>query len=358
MKKLFYPPLSLLVVFVMLLGGLTSTIAFASKTFTDYKPGDMGYEEVQYLVGKDIVRGLPNNRFAPNVPVSREDSAVMFQRALDLQPTTRVSPFKDITNRRDYFYDAVIATYEAGIFGGDTKGNFGVKGNLTREQMASVIVRAFDLKPNSGKITLTDLDMSHSVHRKDIEILNQLGIAKGRTGGIFDPKSHVTRAEFSLFLHRAIHLDPDTNPDPSNGGGAGGIGSGGGEADTTAPLATAATLTLSNGKTIVADIIPGRINRLEFDLRGEANNVKFQSGTINVTEDSVIQITNIPASNVPNTDTLTEGPNSLSVAEALAGQDVLIGSIRTAYGNYILAGTLKDESGNSTVIHILLRTVN
>lgn len=83
----------------------------------------------------------------------------------------------------------------------------GIKDNLSREQMASVIVRAFKFKDDSYKNGLsgvTDLNSISASHKKNVEIFYELGITSGKADGSFAPKESVKRGQFATFLDRAL----------------------------------------------------------------------------------------------------------------------------------------------------------
>ena len=85
---------------------------------------------------------------------------------------------------------------------------------LTREQMASVLVRAFDLKPKSGvNVTINDLAKISASHVDDVKVLYQNGVTVGKANGVYAPKDGVTRAEFSVFMYRALMELPVPHPD-------------------------------------------------------------------------------------------------------------------------------------------------
>ncbi|UTW68386.1 S-layer homology domain-containing protein [Anaerobacillus sp. HL2] len=60
-----------------------------------------------------------------------------------------------------YYTDAAAATMQAGIFKGKSDGTFGALDELTREQMATLLVRVLNLKPNSSTpVTIGSLESS------------------------------------------------------------------------------------------------------------------------------------------------------------------------------------------------------
>lgn len=174
-------------------------------TFTDVAKGSFGQEEIYKLVEAEIILGYRDGTFKPGQKVIRGQAAIFIMRALNLDVPKTVVPFKDVPKSSAYF-EAAQATKAAGIFEGNSSGTvFGGGDLLTREQMASILVRAFNLKGTNEDVTLTDLDKVSKVHQKDVEILFQNGITVGTKTGAYNPKSPVSRAEFVVFLHRALN---------------------------------------------------------------------------------------------------------------------------------------------------------
>ncbi len=77
---------------------------------------------------------------------------------------------------------------------------------VTREQMASFLVRALDLPDGSASFT----DLGTSVHTADIGALATAGVTRGcnpPTNDMFCPQDPVTREQMASFLARALGLD-------------------------------------------------------------------------------------------------------------------------------------------------------
>lgn len=213
MKKLTYITLALVLVLLPFLTLANPSESVAQARFTDYKPGDFGYANVISLADRDIIKGYSDGSFRPNHNLNRADAAVLFQRALKLKASSGGIGFKDVP-KGVYYTNAAIATKEAGIFRGNSDGTFGPKDLLTREQMASVLVRAFQLEPVPNKqVTINDRSRIAPIHLQDVITLYQNDVTKGKPGNVFDPKGVVTRAEFSVFLFRAIELENKVKED-------------------------------------------------------------------------------------------------------------------------------------------------
>ncbi len=172
-------------------------------SFSDVTKHSFGQEEIYKLVEAGVINGYPDGTFKPNQKLIRGQAAILFTRALKLDIPKSPVGFKDVSKSSSYF-EAAHATKAAGIFKGNGT-TFGAADELTREQMASVLVRAFDLKGTNAEVKLTDLGRVSNAHRKDVEILYQNGITLGNGNGQFDPKGSVSRAHFAVFLSRAMN---------------------------------------------------------------------------------------------------------------------------------------------------------
>ncbi|QKS72616.1 S-layer homology domain-containing protein [Paenalkalicoccus suaedae] len=361
----------------VLILSLFATPASAAN-FSDMKQGDFGHSEVTALVEKSIIGGMPNGTFAPRANVSRADTAIMFTRALGLTRTSSNNPFRD-TDRAAYYFNDAMAAVDAGIFTGDALQRFNPRDTLTREQMASVIVRAYNLQPTSTQVSLNDLNAVHQAHIDDVRTLAQNGITAGRANGNYDPKAPVTRVEFAIFLDRTIKQNPDvgaptptpeqpgtpeqpaptpdpedpTNPeDPVDGPEPTPPGGGGGAPAPSEPsVITAASLTTANGTTITGSVSNGTTVR--FNLSNLPDSTTFRSGTISVTEAATLTTFDGPVADLDVTQQLKAGENNLTVAEVLGNAQIQLGTIRL-FGDFTLPGTLT-SNGQTTNVQVIFQ---
>ncbi|WP_342508674.1 S-layer homology domain-containing protein [Sporosarcina sp. FSL K6-2383] len=173
------------------------------QSFTDVHNEFWAKDEVTQLVELGIINGYPDKQFRPSLEVSRAQAANLMTNALTLPFTSYKPVFKDVSAKSSHAKGA-IATYEAGIFLGKEDGTFGVGDSLTREQMATVIVRAFDLEDTGEDIHFKDEVRISDSHKFGVKVLAQHGITTGKEDGTFDPKTPVNRATYVVFLHRAM----------------------------------------------------------------------------------------------------------------------------------------------------------
>lgn len=191
---------------ILMLVGCTSTEAESQQieqSFTDIHNDFWAKNEVTQLVNMGIINGYPDKQFRPSVEVSRGQAANLMTGALKLPEAAYEPVFKDVSSKSSHLKGA-MATYKAGIFLGKEDGTFGVGDSLTREQMATVITRAFNLQDTGEEIHFTDENRISESHREGVKILAQHGITTGKEDGSFDPKTPVNRATYVVFLHRAM----------------------------------------------------------------------------------------------------------------------------------------------------------
>lgn len=90
--------------------------------------------------------------------------------------------------------------FEAGITGGCAEGRFCGRAAVTREQMASFLVRAYRYPEAHGDAFVDD---EGSIHEAAINAIAAAAITAGCTSSTFCPRDAVTRGQMAAFLHRA-----------------------------------------------------------------------------------------------------------------------------------------------------------
>ena len=181
------------------------------RRMTDVPPTHYGQKYITHMTEQGIIKGYPDGTFKPNLSISREHVALMFYRAFDLankEPVREGTDFKDVSKNHMY-YDEIQAVYQAGIFDGKDGNSFDPTAPMTRAEMAKVIVTAFDLERHTGYI-FKDVGEKHWA--KDyIATLYAHGIAKGSNGN-YMPNEPVKRADFSILLYNSLNPDEVVKP--------------------------------------------------------------------------------------------------------------------------------------------------
>ncbi|WP_142826497.1 S-layer homology domain-containing protein [Planococcus soli] len=178
-----------------------------NPTFSDVSPDEpkWAYESIEKMAGKGIIIGNPDGTFGWRNGIQRQHVALMFDRALpELVSSSPYEMFDDIPDTHVYF-EEIMATQQAGIFTG-YQNKFRPKEQLTREEMAKVLVTAFEIT-EEGSHNFPDVEEGWA--DQYIDTLYAAGITIGSSGGKFNPKANVTRAEFAVFMDRALEYSEE-----------------------------------------------------------------------------------------------------------------------------------------------------
>lgn len=172
----------------------------ADYVFNDVSNRISHYDGIKWLKSKGI-KGYPDGNYRVDEKLKRSHAAIMFTNSLGLGLQSKnVAPtlFKDVKATHDYA-DYIATVGQAKIFKGN-QGRFLPESTMTREQMATTIVNAFNLKESTThkKVNLSNVDPSH---KKNVQILADLGITTQLDN--FRPGEAVTRGQFASFLYRA-----------------------------------------------------------------------------------------------------------------------------------------------------------
>jgi len=110
--------------------------------FIDVQPDNWFYGYVMSCYEKGIINGKTQDKFLPHDYITREEMAVMFQRALSLDTIEDVK-LKDLQDASPWAVPAIKAVVGNELMTG-ADGVFSPKQRVTREMAATVIVRVFE----------------------------------------------------------------------------------------------------------------------------------------------------------------------------------------------------------------------
>ncbi|MGB4466114.1 MAG: S-layer homology domain-containing protein [Eubacteriales bacterium] len=124
--------------------------AYDTNSFIDVNVDSPFHPYIEWAYKKDIVKGIGNQRFAPNRAITREEIAVIFVNyakatGYRLPIIREVTTYADTTNIGSYYQPAVKAMQQAGIMIGDTKNQFNPKKSATRAEVSSMVQRYIKL---------------------------------------------------------------------------------------------------------------------------------------------------------------------------------------------------------------------
>ncbi|EOO45455.1 S-layer homology domain-containing protein [Bacillus cereus] len=258
---------------IMLATALTPMINAQAegKRFNDVPQGHWSFNAITDLANKNIVAGYGNGIFGFGDNITRGQVARMIYNYLKPTDDPNIkNPFTDVKGHM--FEKEILSLSKAGIMSGYGDGNFGPDNILTREQLAAVLTRAFNLKA-TATTTFKDVEKNYWATNA-ISALQENKIAAGTGNNMFEPKMVVTREQYAQFLYNAINLNekPTTGtekPDKENNGGAtteqekpDKENNGGATTEQEKPNKNS-----DNGTTNQEDIAPPKLNKVEIEKK-------------------------------------------------------------------------------------------
>ena len=184
------------------------TASAATQQFEDIPLKHSAYEEIDFLVNKNVIGGYTINGkkyFKPNNEVTRGQAAKMLVNATGKKGLeVNTSSFDDIKTTQEVSLYAERA-YSLAWFQYTSGKNFSPNMVVSRQEMAKIISKAYNLDTESfAELELPFKDVpKSSMYYKYVAAVYYNGIAKGTTDTTFSLTSGVTRSQFALFVARA-----------------------------------------------------------------------------------------------------------------------------------------------------------
>ncbi len=158
------------------------------------------YEAIGRAAGHGFVAGS-DGKFNPKAYVTRAEFARLLAVVLKLEAKPLAAGVLTDVAPKNWHYPYVSAVHHAGFMSG-YNGLFQPNESITREQMASTLVRALGIPAGKPTGTIRDLNEAAGWARETIETAAASGIMVGENGG-FQPKAKVTREMAAVLAMRA-----------------------------------------------------------------------------------------------------------------------------------------------------------
>ncbi|MFR1716829.1 MAG: S-layer homology domain-containing protein [Butyricicoccus sp.] len=177
--------------------------------FTDMN-GHWAYDAVSYAYKNSLMNGVNASRFAPDSTLNRAMMVTMLYRMTGSPAVSGNSVFSDVPSGK-WYSDAVQWASVNGVVNGVGKDRFAPDTQITREQMASMMMRYAQFKQYStGKSAdLSAFNDAGSISSWALESMkwaNAAGLINGRTASTIAPQDTATRAEAATILMRFCEM--------------------------------------------------------------------------------------------------------------------------------------------------------
>lgn len=193
----------------------------SAKSFSDVDVTNDHFEAIDALSDLGVISGYTDGSYGVNKTVTRSSAVKIlgkwlvnaqgFEIPKDALTVARFNDLPvDSADKELVEYAAVVK--DAGVFTG-SNGNLNAAGTLTRQQMAKVLVEAFNTVyeidlvadlPKDFESKLTDLDSVFDSFTDYVKVLEYFEITK-TANNTFNPTGSVTRGQLASFLYRALN---------------------------------------------------------------------------------------------------------------------------------------------------------
>ncbi|WP_233182146.1 GH32 C-terminal domain-containing protein [Paenibacillus sonchi] len=186
----------------------TFAVLTYDKSFEDVNASYWAYDVIKRMAAQQMVSGVSETAFAPKQEVSRAEFASLITRALGIS-ATKSAVFKDVESTK-WYAASIAAAYEAGIVTGRSTDTFAPDDTISREEMASMIYKAYLLHTgqNAAVNRQSDFKDAGTISAwaaNAVAAVQELELISGRGNQLFMPQEQVNRAESAQVI--ALLLD-------------------------------------------------------------------------------------------------------------------------------------------------------
>ena len=183
------------------------------------------YNSVEYVVKHGYFAGTGDNTFSPAAPMTRAMFVTVLSRLDGVTVSDAVSPFEDVPAGAWYEGEAAWAV-DNELVSGVGGSNFAPEQNVTRQQMAALMVRyiAYYTEKNKTEIeateaakAFTDADEIASYAKDAAALCCSYGLIGGYPDGSFDPTGTATHSQVAAVIYRLALLLVIGETDTGNG---------------------------------------------------------------------------------------------------------------------------------------------
>lgn len=178
--------------------------------FDDASTMSWYHDGVHWAMDAGAMKGVTARRFYPNSPTSRAQLVTILWRLEGSPRMGQSAPFEDVPEG-SWYAEAVAWASLRGIVTGQSAREFNPNGDLTREQMATILYRYIQQRGRGGEelVGLGGFSDAGSVSkwaREGMDWLTTFGILEGAAGAngtrLLDPKGSATRAQVATVMMR------------------------------------------------------------------------------------------------------------------------------------------------------------
>lgn len=178
------------------------------EAFTDIK-GHWAGKTIGEMVALGAISGYDDGLFRPDNNITRAEFTTLLVKAMIKSGLITLQDGIVIPDTKGHWAQEYISSAVSyGIVSGYDDDTFGPNDLISREQMAVMAVKAFDLEPGAAESQFNDGDGISSWAREAVKSTVSNGVMAGYPDNTFQPQGNATRAEAVTTLAKALSLSP------------------------------------------------------------------------------------------------------------------------------------------------------
>lgn len=273
-------------------------------------PADHAYAGViADMANAGVIEGEPNGNFNLGGQITRAEAAQMVAGLLDL-PTGEEgnkTNFEDVKGNV-WYTGAINSLVAKGIVAGKTATLFAPSANITRGELAQLLVEAYGLQD----VNVDDVDLPFTDVAEDawfatpIKILHSQGLIKGQTTTKFGPKEDMKRGDFAWLAANIDYAHGEKLPKP---------------------VATVQSVSVINATTLSVTLSDGSVHEVELEEALRSNVETEVTFTINEVEYTSTVTWEVKAP-------IVESVSAINATQLLVKFNAEVGDDATAWTSY------------------------
>lgn len=180
------------------------------RYFSDVE-GHYAQQAILSVESRGWMLGVSSTKFQPNSPLTRAQAVAIIVRALRLQAAGPEVTFADTANH--YARKEIGIARQHNIIAGVGGNRFAPDLPVTREQMAIILDNALPLRdvPEGTQVGFPDVSQGRASY-EPIRRMSYNGLITGYPDGRYHPFDRITRAQMAVIMDRGVGFFTDAGP--------------------------------------------------------------------------------------------------------------------------------------------------
>lgn len=190
---------------------VTETKNESAAPFVDLAESQWATVPITVLYDMGYVSGKGDGLFCPNDVITREEAVQMLVKAFNLKAVSlKELPFTDVS-KDAWYYETVRIAEQRGVVGGISATEFGAGQNVTRQDLAVMLNKALAAtgrkleKLEDAPEAFADFDTIAGYAQESVTLLQMAEILNGRDNNCFVPNGTATRAEVAKMIYAVLY---------------------------------------------------------------------------------------------------------------------------------------------------------